>query len=55
METENIKSAVEAILFAAGEPVPTARLSLRLVRMRFSPRQRSFPMNTASTGAEFEY
>ena len=28
METENIKSAVEAILFAAGEPVPTARISL---------------------------
>ena len=30
METENIKSAVEAILFAAGEPVPTARISLIL-------------------------
>ena len=30
METENIKSAIEAILFAAGEPVPTARLSLIL-------------------------
>ena len=30
METENIKSAVEAILFAAGEPVPTARISLTL-------------------------
>ena len=30
METENIKSAVESILFAAGEPVPTARISLIL-------------------------
>ena len=30
METENIKSAVEAILFAAGEPVPAARISLIL-------------------------
>ena len=30
METENIKSAIEAILFAAGESVPTARLSLIL-------------------------
>lgn len=30
METVNIKSAIEAILFAAGEPVPTARLSLIL-------------------------
>ena len=30
METENIKSAVEAILFAAGEPVPMARISLIL-------------------------
>lgn len=30
METENIKAAVEAILFAAGEPVPAARLSLIL-------------------------
>ncbi len=30
METENIKSAIEAILFAAGEPVPIARLSLIL-------------------------
>lgn len=30
METENIKSAVEAILFAAGEPVSTARISLIL-------------------------
>ena len=29
METENIKSAVEAILFAAGEPVPTAREQLK--------------------------
>lgn len=30
MEFENIKSAVEAILFAAGEPVPAARISLIL-------------------------
>lgn len=30
METENIKSAIEAILFAAGEPVPAARISLIL-------------------------
>lgn len=30
METENIKSAIEAILFAAGEPVPAARISLVL-------------------------
>ena len=30
METENIKAAVEAILFAAGEPVPAARISLIL-------------------------
>ncbi len=30
METENIKPAIEAILFAAGEPVPAARLSLIL-------------------------
>ena len=30
MEVENIKPAIEAILFAAGEPVPTARLSLIL-------------------------
>ena len=30
METVNIKSAIEAILFAAGEPVPAARISLIL-------------------------
>ena len=30
METENLKSAIEAILFAAGEPVPIARISLIL-------------------------
>lgn len=30
METVNIRSAIEAILFAAGEPVPAARLSLIL-------------------------
>jgi segregation and condensation protein B len=30
MEIENIKPAIEAILFAAGEPVPAARLSLIL-------------------------
>ncbi len=30
MENENIKPAIEAILFAAGEPVPAARLSLIL-------------------------
>ncbi len=30
MEKENIKAAVEAILFAAGEPVPAARMSLIL-------------------------
>lgn len=30
METMNIKSAIEAILFAAGEPVPAARISLIL-------------------------
>lgn len=30
MEFKNIKSAVEAILFAAGEPVPAARISLIL-------------------------
>lgn len=30
METENIKSAIEAILFASGEPVPAARISLIL-------------------------
>ena len=30
MEKENIKAAVEAILFAAGEPVPAARISLIL-------------------------
>lgn len=30
METEKIKSAIEAILFAAGEPVPAARISLIL-------------------------
>ena len=30
METVNIKSAIEAILFAAGEPVPAARVSLIL-------------------------
>lgn len=32
MEDMNIKSAIEAILFAAGEPVPAARLSLILER-----------------------
>ncbi len=32
MENMNIKSAIEAILFAAGEPVPAARLSLILER-----------------------
>ena len=30
METVNIRSAIEAILFAAGEPVPAARISLIL-------------------------
>ena len=30
METVNIKSAIEAILFAAGEPVPAARISIIL-------------------------
>ncbi len=30
MEIQNLKSAIEAILFAAGEPVPAARLSLIL-------------------------
>lgn len=30
MDNDNIKSAVEAILFAAGEPVPAARISLIL-------------------------
>ncbi len=30
MESMNIKSAIEAILFAAGEPVPAARISLIL-------------------------
>ena len=30
MEIVNIKSAIEAILFAAGEPVPAARISLIL-------------------------
>lgn len=30
MEIENLKSAIEAILFAAGEPVPAARISLIL-------------------------
>lgn len=30
MEIENIKPAIEAILFASGEPVPVARLSLIL-------------------------
>ena len=30
MENEYLKSAIEAILFAAGEPVPAARLSLIL-------------------------
>lgn len=30
MELENLKSAIEAILFAAGEPVPAARISLIL-------------------------
>lgn len=30
METVNSKSAIEAILFAAGEPVPAARISLIL-------------------------
>lgn len=30
MDELNIKSAIEAILFAAGEPVPAARLSLTL-------------------------
>lgn len=30
METVNIKSAIEAILFAAGEPVPAVRISLIL-------------------------
>lgn len=30
MEFENLKSAIEAILFAAGEPVPAARISLIL-------------------------
>ena len=30
METVNINSAIEAILFAAGEPVPAARISLIL-------------------------
>lgn len=32
MDDMNIKSAIEAILFAAGEPVPAARLSLILER-----------------------
>ena len=30
MEIQNLKSAIEAILFAAGEPVPAARISLIL-------------------------
>lgn len=30
MEKENLKSAIEAILFASGEPVPAARISLIL-------------------------
>ena len=30
MDDMNIKSAIEAILFAAGEPVPAARISLIL-------------------------
>ena len=30
METVNIKSAIEAILFAAGEPVPAERITLIL-------------------------
>ncbi len=30
MEIQNLKSAIEAILFASGEPVPAARLSLVL-------------------------
>ena len=30
MEFDNLKSAIEAILFAAGEPVPAARISLIL-------------------------
>lgn len=57
METENIKSAVEAILFAAGEPVPTARISLILEVSEDAvlAAAKSLPMNTASTGAAFEY
>ncbi len=30
MEKENLKSAIEAIIFASGEPVPAARISLIL-------------------------
>lgn len=53
MEIENIKPAIEAILFAAGEPVPAARLSLILEAEEDDvlPQQRSLRMSIALTGA----